>query len=161
MIVHEPGGECILVDGQLSPACLGGTGLQEVIRRHVELLSQKTRERAHLGSSVVVYVPREISPAMPDLPGDSAVQHFVIASAPTLLLILRSVAARWLVQACATGMRSLVDSAQDLVADFSSFISDFTENEGRLSALVESCAQAARCAAAIHDLLQRDAAPTV
>jgi len=55
-----------------------------------------------------------------------------------------------LCSACGQNARTLVDKGQDLVDDMSAFISDFTESEKGLCALVEDFARASRHPDAAH-----------
>ena len=85
----------------------------------------------------------------PDLvihqPGGGTIHAtYVSAEASTLFLLLRCVGLKWLSLTCARDARSFVNAGQDLVEDFSAFISDFTDSENGLCDLVESFARVAR-----------------
>ncbi len=80
-------------------------------------------------------------------PGGGTIRAAFVSTEPSaLLLLLRCVALKWLSLTCARDARSFVDAGQDLVADFSAFIGDFTVNEKSLCDLVEGFVQAARSA---------------
>ncbi len=65
-------------------------------------------------------------------------KRVLVASPSALLFILRCVAVRWLSLTCTRDARSFLDAGQDLVADFSAFVRDFTDREKGLCDLVES-----------------------
>jgi len=143
LIVHEPGGGTLSVDGQLQVRGLGNGEISEAVHRRMAELRARSVDNTSSSCAVrIVYVPLELS--IPESTPAASGQRLVVATPSALFAILKGVAIRWLSFSCARNARALVDSGQDLVDDLSSFISDFTESEKGLCDFVDRCIEASR-----------------
>ncbi len=136
LVIHEPGGETILVDGRLR----GGRQCEADLYEALKEIPARDAGHARRGLTMV-YVSRELSRA--DC-RDLSERGIMVAPPSVLFPLLRTIALRWLRLACGQNARGLVDRGQDLVDDLSAFISDFTEKEKYLCAFVEDCNQSLR-----------------
>jgi hypothetical protein len=142
LIVHEPDDRIIIIDCQLTGCGLTGLSLREMVGsrlRELAAMPEPGPERADCAR--ILYVPTRLDPAACAAAEESGV---TIASPADLLIILGTVALRWLTCTCGQKARSVVDQGQDLVDVMSTFISDFTETEKLLCELVNDCALASR-----------------
>jgi len=150
LIIHEPGGGILTIEGPLPSGELDNNEICEALRRRIAELGERPAGRNAASCAVtVLYVPRELGvPASlveEEERVSEALGHRVVVAPPSILFaILKGVAIRWLSFSCARNARALVDNGQDLVDDLSGFISDFTESEKNLCAFVDRCVEASR-----------------
>jgi len=151
MVVHEPDGGIITVDGFLGGCRLDdGKLLEEVRNRIAHLCSRQKQERGgNVSGILLIYVPVELDVSAcfaghEQILEDAQGQRIVVAPPSALFSVLKNTAVRWLSFTCGRSARAIVDRGQDLVDELSAFIGDFTESEKLLCSLVDDCAQAAR-----------------